>query len=113
MVQRKRAAGAGRKPKGEFANLPSPFSLRMPEDLRQQLEQAASRSGRSVSQEMLRRVSNSFDRERDKGRKPETRALCFLVARLEEIVSNEADGHWRTNPYFYQAFTPNATGWRD
>jgi hypothetical protein len=104
MVKRKRAPGAGRKPKGEFANLPSPFSLRMPEDLRQQLEQAASRSNRSVSQEILRRVTDSFEIENDKGRKPETRALCFLVARLEEIVSNETDGHWRTNPYFYRAF---------
>jgi hypothetical protein len=104
MSTRKRAPGAGRKPKGEFANLASPFSLRMPPNLRKQLEQAVKRSGRSVSQEILRRVSNSLDRERNERWKPETRALCFLVARLEQVMSNEVDGHWRNNPYFHQAF---------
>ena len=52
----KRAPGAGRKPRGEFDQLTSPFSLRMPEDLREQLEAAAEKSGRSASQELLRRL---------------------------------------------------------
>lgn len=52
MAKRKRASGAGRKPRGEFANLASPFSLRMPEALREQVNQAAARSGRSASQEI-------------------------------------------------------------
>ena len=42
---RRRASGGGRKPQGEFDQLTSPFSLRMPEDLRKQLEAAADRAG--------------------------------------------------------------------
>jgi hypothetical protein len=82
MVKRKRAAGGGRKPKGEFANLDSVFSIRMPAGLRAQLEHAAKHRGRSTSQEILRRLQNSFHVERHKGEPPHVRALCFLVAHI-------------------------------
>ena len=55
-LKRKRAPGGGRKPKGAFSKLTSPLSLRMPSDMRDELEAAAKASGKSVSQELLRRL---------------------------------------------------------
>jgi Arc-like DNA binding domain len=113
MAKSKRALGAGRKPKGELNRLDSPFSLRMRSDLRKQLEQAAERSGRSLSQEMLHRVQLSFSRERDRTIDPSIRALSFLMSNIQrEFLSRMfflnnvwAPGrHWRTDPFFYKAF---------
>jgi hypothetical protein len=110
MKDRKRAAGVGRKPKGDFSQLTSPLSIRMPEDMRRQLEVAASASGRSVSQEVLRRIQESFNQERDKARDPAMRALCFLIAQLAGDVAGLTDEKgrpffdWRTDPFFFRAF---------
>ena len=104
MVKLKRAAGAGRKPIGEFKDLTSVFSLRMPADLQKQVEIAAQRTGRSRSQEILRRLQNSFDAEREKTNPRALRAFFFLVSRINEIISNWEDGDWRNNPSFHQAF---------
>jgi hypothetical protein len=111
MAKRKRrASGGGRKPQGEFDQLNSPFSLRMPEDLRKQLEAAADKSGRSASQELLRRLQESFNRDRDKARDPAMRALCFLIAEMANAVAGLTDSEgkplfdWRTDPFFYRAF---------
>jgi Arc-like DNA binding domain len=117
MIARKRASGGGRKPKGELANLASPFSLRMPAGLRKQLEDAADRSGRSISQEMLRRVQSSFRRERHTAIDPSIRALCFLMSCIQQrfrsrtfLLNNVwsppvTEGrHWRTDPFFFIAF---------
>jgi Arc-like DNA binding dprotein len=82
----KRAPGGGRKPRGEFDQLTSPFSLRMPNDLRKQLEAAAKNNGRSVGQELLRRLNDSFSRDYSKDRDPTTRALSFLLAELIEKI---------------------------
>jgi hypothetical protein len=105
MVPRKtRAPGAGRKPQGEFGRLESPFSVRMPEDLRKQLEAAAVKSGRSASQELLRRLSSSFGRDYDKSRDPATRALCFLLAELVEHIRLPLPDEWHRNPFLFGAF---------
>lgn len=115
MARRKKIRGAGRKPQGEFSQLTSPFSLRMPEDLRKQLEGAAKKSGRSVSQELLIRLNVSFARERDMERDPAMRALCFLIAEIasqvvgphkfnEETKTETPIHNWRFEPFFYRAF---------
>lgn len=118
MATRKRAPGGGRKPKGELRQLDAPFSLRMPADLRKQLENAAKRNGRSISQEMLRRVRSSFLKERDRGIDPSIRALSFLIwcihqqIFLKSVWADNSWGdpvtegrHWRTNASFYKAFS--------
>jgi Arc-like DNA binding domain len=104
MARRKRAPGGGRKPKGDFNNLSSPFSLRMPLDLRKQLELASRRSGRSISQEILRRVQNSFQRDRDRANAASLRALCFLISQIAEHASVLENNSWRAEPFKFKAF---------
>ena len=74
MVKLKRAAGAGRKPIGEFKDLTSVFSLRMPADLQKQVEIAAQRTGRSRSQEILGASKTHLT----PSEKKQTLALCGL-----------------------------------
>ena len=129
-MAKNRRAGGGRKPKGDFSKLVAPLSIRMPAEMRKQLEAAARANGRSLSQELLRRLRESFHRERDKARDPAMRALCFLMAEtahhavgyhkikphppkgltLEEAALGEITLEeipmfdWRSNPFFYRAF---------
>src|SRR5262245_13977489 len=88
MAKRKtRAPGGGRKQRGEFSNLTVRFSMRMPENLRDQLEAEATASGRSASQELLRRLQNSLERDRDRQRDPALQGLLFFIAEIAEGVS--------------------------
>jgi hypothetical protein len=111
-MKRRRAAGAGRKPSGEFSRLVSQLSIRMPAETRKQLESAAAARGRSVTQELLRRLHKSFDRDRDKVRSPEVRALCFLFGAIADRVAfppvhgpDDVIPDWRTNPFLFAAFS--------
>jgi hypothetical protein len=82
----------------------------MPADLRQQLQKAAIVHGRSVSQELLRRVQDSFHRDRDRVRAPAMLGLCFLIAQLACEVSGFVTENgtpmydWRSVPFFFRAF---------
>jgi hypothetical protein len=111
---RKRAPGGGRKPKGEFDRLSATVTMRMPEDLRERLVRAADNNDRSITQEVLRRLHDSFTRDRSKERDPAMRALCFLIAETAHQVAGppvtNKDGteapmfNWRSNPFFFRAF---------
>jgi Arc-like DNA binding domain len=107
-MKKKRALGGGRKPKGDFSRAISPLSIRMPEDMRAELETAATNNGRSVTQELLRRIQDSFYRDRDKTRDPAQRALCFMITELADNVTSGAERdrkfNWRTDPFFFRAF---------
>ncbi len=107
-MARKRAPGGGRKPRGEFSKLASPLSIRMPHDMRGTLSAAARASGKSVTQELLRRLNDSFRRDRDRKRDPASRALCFLLAELIELVKlntaeNPQPSEWRSNPFAFRS----------
>lgn len=116
MEKRKRVAGGGRKPAGEFRHLSSQMTVRMPDSMRSQLEASTkrrSRGGRkwNVSQELLWRVQDSFNREREKGRDPALKALCYLIGEVAEGVTfpypmrvPEMRPLWRSNPFLYAAF---------
>lgn len=110
MAERKRAPGGGRKPRGDFSGLTAPLSIRMPTEMRDQLRSAARARGRSVSQELLRRVQDSLHHDRDRARDPAMRALCFLIAQLACEVSGfvREDGtplyDWHSVPFFFRAF---------
>ena len=108
---RKRAPGGGRKPQGEFDRLTSLFSLRMPEDLREQIKVAAEESRRSVSQEVIKRLNDSFGVSRDKGRDPAVRAICFLIAEIADEIRwvMEAGQHWDADPFLFRAFKIGVT----
>jgi len=107
----------GRPPTGGFSTLSAVTSLRMPEDLRQQLEKSRKERGKrlhreiGLSQELLYRVRDSFIRERNEARDPALRALYYLLAEVSEAVTfpfpaRPADLRplWRSDPFFFQAF---------
>jgi hypothetical protein len=107
VMVRKRAAGGGRKPKGDFHKVSSSFSIRMPAEMRAELKAAAGKNDRAEGQELLRRLQDSFHRDRDKSRDPASRALCYLLAELIELVSlnsfeNPKKSEWRNNPFAFR-----------
>lgn len=101
---------SGRKPKGEFSKLSSSLTIRIPDDMRKQLESEATESGESVAQVLLWHLRQSFNRNRELEREPAMRALCFLIAELAHNVSSLIDGRgrplfdWRSDPFFFRAF---------
>ena len=82
--------------------LTSPLTIRMPADMRKELEKAAKARRRSVSQELMRRLQDSFTRDRDKARDPAMRALSFLFSELAEDVHLGVP-RWRSDPFLYRA----------
>ena len=108
----KRAPGGGRKPKIERT---APLSVRMPTEMRERLEATAKAKGKKLSRELLWRMSESLNRDREQDRDPAMRALCFLIATLGEQItggSYTADKsmrdkqikEWRTDPFLFKAF---------
>ena len=109
MKKRQRAPGGGRKPQGEFRNLTAVMSLRMPQDLRDQLEGARRASRRTLSQELIARASASFERDRNQSRDRALRAFCFLFSELVQAICprdfpDKRIPDWRFDPWLFQAF---------
>jgi hypothetical protein len=112
---RKRAAGGGRKPKGEFSQLTSSLTIRIPDDMRRQLESEAAENNSNVGQTLMWHLRQSFNRERDKQRDPALQGLLFMIAQLAERISGgqyTADAYfrsleqreWRTDLFKFRAF---------
>lgn len=100
-MARKRAPGGGRKPKHGVRA--SPFSLRLPDELREKLAAAASRhDGKdgSLSEEILRRLKQSFYDER---RDPAVRALSHILGVAIAIAKSIAGPDWRSDPWAFKA----------
>jgi Arc-like DNA binding domain len=108
---------SGRKSKGEFSQLTSSLTIRIPEDMRDELESEAAARGRSVSQELLRRLNDSFNRDRDKERDPALRGLLYMIGQLAEHLGGEyympdrnpkvydwLQKRWRTDLFYFRAF---------
>ncbi len=106
-MSRKRAAGAGRKPKGEYRGKSAVFSTRITPDLRRDLEKASKKSGRSLSQEIERRLKDSFRIQ--KARDPAVAALCYLIGE----IAIRACGDWKNAPWHFQAFRTALNGLLD
>jgi hypothetical protein len=105
--KRKRAPGAGRPPKGEFSGLKAQMSLRMPVELREQIEAAAKLSGKNPSQELMRRLRDTFYRDGERSRDPAQYALCFLLGELIELVARTTSdvrkpSAWRSDPFAFR-----------
>ena len=111
---RKRAAGAGRKPKGPINGNSGWLQARITEDLRARLEQAAAENGRSLSQEAQVRLRESFDlpsKLQDSWGPPEVRALAQFVSRAARSAQNSVVGPfteagdlaWHRSPYTHAA----------
>jgi len=71
-------------------------------DMRAQLEAARKRSGISLSQEILRRLNLSLDRERHNNSDDATRAICFLIASLASVIHWNTRG-WRSDVFLFRA----------
>jgi hypothetical protein len=105
---RKRAPGGGRKPKGAVP-MRSQVNVRMPEDMRAQLEAAARKRGRNVSEELLARLHASFAREDEQRREPVVRALNSAIFRLARNIrqftlADVRNEEWVRNPFAFRAF---------
>lgn len=98
MAKAKRASGAGRKPKGEFSGKGAWMSTRITQETRDKLEAAAKESGRSLSQEIERRLDDSFGIQREQD--PRLRALFFLIS--ETIRAIPGSGDVFTDPHRFQ-----------
>jgi hypothetical protein len=106
-MKHKRAPGGGRKPKVGIAT--SSLTIRIPDDMRLQLESEADAKNESVAQRLLWHLRQSFNREDERKRDPAMRALCFLIARLaDDVVGLYSEGKpefsWRSDPFFFRAF---------
>ena len=97
VAKRNRAKGGGRKPQGEFSGMQNPLSIRIPDGLREKLDDACARSGRSLTQEVTRRLTDSFaiNVEPD----PFLRAAQYLIGQAAAFTGKE----WE-DPWMFQAF---------
>jgi hypothetical protein len=109
-MARKRAPGGGRKPKGDTTRT-AQLTVRVPKAMRSQLELGARERGWTLTDELMWRLRNSFNREREERRDPAIRALSYLIAELAHHVASGAymgDREfalysWRRSPFCYRA----------
>jgi|HubBroStandDraft_3_1064219.scaffolds.fasta_scaffold406463_1 hypothetical protein len=100
-MARKRAPGGGRKPSPSTPR--AQLTVRMPDDMRAQLGGAAQKRGWTLTDELMWRLRNSFNRERDEKRDPPSRALCYLLAQTIATASyNVRDRDWRSDPFTFR-----------
>jgi hypothetical protein len=84
--KRKRAPGGGRKP-GEFGKLGAVMGLRLPEELKEELEQVAKESGRSLSGEMIWQLRAALTSRR-RGRKVAWEKKVYQALRKLDFISD-------------------------
>jgi hypothetical protein len=103
---RKRAPGAGRKPRGEGPA--QHFTTRLAPEVRQQLQLEAQRNNRTLSHEVELRLRASVAmpaRQADR----QSRALAYLVGQIVTIFrsadrqENTSEFNWRADPFDYAA----------
>jgi hypothetical protein len=101
--KRKRAAGGGRKP-----NDPSgpgvPFSVRIPEDVLNQLRAGAKRRGGNgkVSEELVGLLRFAFAKKAEEGSRSDAlQALFVLIEELDRRVVHFFPDGWRSSPYAF------------
>jgi len=102
-MARQRAPGGGRKPKGTTP-MRSQLTVRIPDELRAELEASAKRRGRNLSDELIGRLVASFSRERELKLDPTTRHLNFLFSKLAWEAHRGFRGKWHQNPFMFRAF---------
>jgi hypothetical protein len=108
-MNRKRVRGGGRKPKGQFSQLSSTLTIRIPDDMRKQLESEAVAKNESMAQRLMWHLRQSFNRESDKERDPALQGLLYMIANLAENLSHEgppseSQTYWRTGWFTFRAF---------
>lgn len=102
----KRAAGAGRKPAGDFTGKSSAFSTRITPDLRDALDRESADTGKSVSQIVERRLRESYAEPKRMANalgEQHVRALAYLVARLTTSIESITRTKWNEDVFTYRA----------
>ena len=99
-MARKRAPGAGRKPRGEFRGKSATLATRITPSTRMALDRAARKSGRSLSQEVEVRLNLSL-RKGDHGN--HIRALGEAIMLLTQCVERATGKHWNEDAFTGEA----------
>jgi len=102
-VPRKRAPGGGRKPKGPFAKKTASLTTRITGATRLALEAAARESGRSLSQEVERRLDDSLSKPTLSGSGRRNQAMGASIAMLAERLEGWTGHTWREDSFTAQA----------
>ena len=102
-MAKKRAPGAGRKPRGEFRGKTATLTTRITPETRAALDRAAQKSGRSLSQEVEHRLDLSIRRDRDLNHQRHIRALAEAIALLTQQVERATGKCWRDDPFTGEA----------
>jgi hypothetical protein len=85
----------------------------MPAYMREELEKAAKKRDRKLSQEVLSRLNYSLNESRRKSRDRSTRGISYLIEEIAEGVTLGAHNVlefpdlrplWRSNPFLFRAF---------
>ena len=100
-MAKKRAPGAGRKPRGDFTGKTATLTTRITAETRAAMERAAQKSGRSLSQEVERRLNDSVRNERN--RRYDVRALAEAIAIVAEKVEKATGKHWLQDAFTGEA----------
>ena len=100
-MPRKRAPGAGRKPRGEFKGKTATLTTRITPETRVALKDAAKKSGLSLSQEVERRLVRSVAREHK--RTPDVLGLAEATAEVTDKVQEATGNRWREDAFTGEA----------
>jgi hypothetical protein len=96
IAKRKRAPGAGRKPKGEYTGKSATITTRIRPDTRDALEKAARANGRSLSQEVEFRLRAGLLLTNAQQR---NQALSQVIARMAERIETRTGRSWLEDPF--------------
>jgi hypothetical protein len=81
----------------------SQLTIRMPDELRTELEAAARKRGHNLTDELLWRLRLSFAKEREQRRDPAMRALTFLIGQMAAFIPLSFVREWHKNPFMFEA----------
>jgi hypothetical protein len=122
-MARKRKPGGGRKPKGPIRAKSEVFTTRITPETRRAIEREAKRSEQSISQFAERLLMLGLEARRRRENYRSIRAFCFLIEQLALDMGGgrwmdasqfegpkrkpveRAQDEWRTEPFYYKAFT--------
>ena len=100
-MAKKRAPGAGRKPRGEFKGKSATLTTRITPETRAAMDRAAQKSGLSLSQEVERRLNDSV--LNDRNRRSDVRALVEAIAIVTEKVEIATGKNWLQDAFTGEA----------
>jgi len=101
VAARKRAPGGGRKPQGEFRGKEAALTTRITAQTRHALDRAAQKNGRSLSQEVERRLCDSI--QRDLSRDRHIRSLGAVFMLMVQGVERRTGLRWRDDAFTAQS----------